>query len=523
MIEPPARELILARRVVRAAASNVTGRFLSILVWFLLTPIILGGIGPDAYGLWVLVTSLVSYGFLLDLGVSATLTKYVAEHLARGEIEIAQRYVATAVRLQALPGRSRLPAGPGPGGGPPRPPSIDADLRRELPIVVVLMGATVGLSLASSPQTAVLRGLQRYDLGNVLLVANTLVTAGGIVIALQAGAGLIGIVAVTIPATVLTSALGIALVAMAAPGIRITWRGASRSHGHRILHFSSPIFAVQVAGVLQSRTDEFVIATFLSVGSVTPYALGRRLSEIPQIVGDQALKILLPISSELEAGREIARVKAAFIAGTRIALVLVAPIGLVIALLADAILVAWVGPAYGNPGPVVAILVTAVILDATLWPSAYVLQGVTRHRPLALIAVTSGVVNVAISILLVGPLGVTGAAIGTLVGHGLGVVLTIPYVTRVLAVTSADLVGRIALPALVPLVPAASVIVGARTLLPDPGLFAIRLIAAAGLGTYAAVYLLFGRVRWSGRSRDELAAPRHGRASARPTSSLIPS
>ena len=155
--------------------------------------------------------------------------------------------------------------------------------------------------------------------------------------------------------------------------------------------------------MLQSRTDEFVIATFLSVGSVTPYALGRRLSEIPQIVGDQALKILLPISWDLEAGREIARVKAAFIAGTRIALVLVAPIGLVIGLLADAILVAWVGPAYGNPGPVVAILVTAVILDATLWPSAYVLQGVTRHRPLAVIAVASGVVNVAgVQVLLVG-------------------------------------------------------------------------------------------------------------------------
>ena len=505
MTEPPARELILAKRVTRAAASNVTGRFLSILVWFLLTPIILGGIGPDAYGLWVLVTSLVSYGFLLDLGVSATLTKYVAEHVARSEFEIAQGYVATAVRLQAVLGGLAFLLAMVLAVVLPAVLQIDDDLRGQLPVVVVLMGTTVGLSLASSPQTAVLRGIQRYDIGNVLLVANTLVTAAGIVIALQAGAGLIGIVAVTIPATVITSALGIALVARTAPGIKITWRGASRSHGRRILHFSAPIFAVQVAGVLQSRTDEFVIATFISVGSVTPYALGRRLSEIPQIVGDQALKILLPISSELEAGRETARVKAAFIAGTRIALVLVAPIGLVIALLADAILVAWVGPAYGNPGSVVAILVTAVVLDAILWPSAHVLQGIARHRPLALIAVASGVVNVAISVLLVGPLGVTGAAIGTLVGHGLGVVLTAPYVTRVLAVTPAEVVGRIAFPALGPLVPAALVIAGARTLLPDPGLFGIGIIAAASLAAYAAVYLLFGASALERQVAGELA------------------
>lgn len=492
MTDSPAREVVLARRVVRAGASNMAGRFVSILVWFLLTPAILHAVGPVAYGLWALVMSLVSYGFLLDLGVSATLTKYVAEHVSRGELERAQGYVATAVRLQAMLGVVAFLLALVLAALLPLVLRIDADLRRELPILIAIMGATVGLSLASSPLTAVLRGLQRYDLANVLVVTNVLLTAAGIVVAVRTGAGLTGIVAATIPATVLTSALGAALVTRAAPSIRLTWRGGSRAHLSRILHFSSPIFTVQVAGVLQTRTDEFVIAALLSVGSVTPYALGRRLSEIPQIVGEQALKVLLPISSELEAGREIARVKAAFIAGTRIALVLVAPIGLAIAFLADALLAAWVGPEYANPGPVVAILVAAVILDAALWPSGYVLQGIGRHRPLARIAVASGILNVAMSVLLVGPLGLTGAALGTLLGHGLGVGLTIPYVTRVLAVAPGELVARIALPALAPLVPAAAVIVSARTLLPDPGLVGIGVIAAAGLGTYASAYLVFG-------------------------------
>jgi hypothetical protein len=38
----------MARRVVRAAASNMAGRFASILVWFLLTPLILHAVGPVA-------------------------------------------------------------------------------------------------------------------------------------------------------------------------------------------------------------------------------------------------------------------------------------------------------------------------------------------------------------------------------------------------------------------------------------------------------------------------------------------
>jgi O-antigen/teichoic acid export membrane protein len=487
-----AREVVLARRVVRAAASNVTGRFTSILVWFLLTPVILDAVGPVEYGLWALVTSLVSYGFLLDLGVSATLTKHVAEHAARGEYETARDYVATAVRFQALLGLVVLLFALLLAILLPAVLRVEAELRDQIPILVLLMGVTVALSLAASPVTAVLRGIQRFDLANVLVVANTLLTAAGILLALRAGGGLVGIVAATIPPTILTSALGVALVARAAPEIRMGWRGASRTHGRRILRFSAPIFGVQVAGVLQSRTDEFVIATLLSVASVTPYTLARRLSELPQIVGEQALKVLLPLSSELEAGRDTARVRAAFVAGTRIALALVAPLGLVIAFLAGPILTVWVGPAYADPGPVVAILVGAVILDAALWPCGYVLQGIGRHTPLAAIAVASGIVNVALSVLLVGPLGLNGAALGTLLGHALGLALTVPWVVRVLVLAPADLVTRIAIPALAPLVPMAVVVAAMGTLLPSPGVLGIGLIAVAGLATYAALYLRFG-------------------------------
>ena len=485
------RELGLATRTAQAGASNVAGRFTSILVWFLLTPLILDSIGADAYGLWVLATSLLSYGYLLDLGTSVTLTKYVSEHLSRGELDLARETVATTVRLQALLGSVAFLGGL--VGATVIAPllHVDAELRDELPIVIALTGATAGLSLAAGPLTAVLRGVQRYDLVNVLIVANVLMTAGGIIAVLRAGGGLVGIVAVTIPVTAVTALLGIALVRRAAPSL-LGWRGGSRRHGRRILGFSAPIFTVQVAGLLQTRSDEFIIGALLSVGSITPYALGRRLSEIPSIVGDQALKSLLPLSAELAAGRDLSLVNRTFVSGARVALALVAPLGLVIATLADLILGVWVGPEYANPGAIVAILTVAVVLDSVLWPSAYVLQGIGRHRPLALIAVASAIVNVGCSVILTARFGLTGAATGTLIGHGLAVALTIPWVVHVLAVTPADLARRIALPALGPLVPSLAALVIGRTLLPDPGLVGIGLIASAGLAVYALVYLAFG-------------------------------
>jgi O-antigen/teichoic acid export membrane protein len=499
------REVGLATRAVLAGASNIAGRFISILVWFLLTPFILDSIGPDAYGLWVLATSLLSYGYLLDLGMSVTLTRDVSEHVSRGEFDVARETVATTVRLQALMGCVAFLAGLVLALLITPVFQVDVELRDELPIVIALMGATVGLSLAAGPLTAVLRGVQRYDLVNVLIIANVLMTAGGIIAVLGAGGGLVAMIAVTIPVTVVTAVVGIALVRRAAPSI-VGWRGGSRSHGRRILGFSAPIFTVQVAGLLQSRSDEFIIGALLSVGSVTPYALGRRLSEIPQIVGDQALKSLLPISAELAADRDLSLVKRAFVSGTRIALALVAPLGLVIATLAGPILAVWVGPEYSNPGAVVAILTVAVVLDSALWPSAYVLQGIGRHRPLALIALASAIVNVGCSVILTARFGLTGAATGTLIGHGLAVTLTIPWVVRVLGVTPGDLVRRIALPALGPLLPSLTVILVARTLVPDPGVIGIGLIASAGLAAYALTYLTFGASELERRLAGDILA-----------------
>ena len=88
--------------------------------------------------------------------------------------------------------------------------------------------------------------------------------------------------------------------------------------------------------------------------------------------------------------------------------------------------------------------------------------------------------------------GVTGAATGTLIGHGLAVALTIPWVMHVLAVTPGELARRSALPALGPLVPSFAAIVIGRMLLPDPGLIRIGLIASVGLAVYALAYLPLG-------------------------------
>lgn len=78
-------------------------------------------------------------------------------------------------------------------------------------------------------------------------------------------------------------------------------------------------------------------------------------------------------------------------------------------------------------------------MDTSQWPASLVLQGMARHRPIALMGIGSGIVNLVLSILLIRWIGIMGVALGTLVPTDLecfGFVLL--YAMRVTGVSAAQ-------------------------------------------------------------------------------------
>ena len=68
-----------------------------------------------------------------------------------------------------------------------------------------------------------------------------------------------------------------------------------------------------------------------------------------------------------------------------------------------------------------AILACAAIVDLPSYPAAAVLQSLERHGPVAWMALGSALANIALSVALVGPYGVEGVALGTLIAGGVEV------------------------------------------------------------------------------------------------------
>ena len=353
----------IRRSVLVGVTSNYACKLINLGVWFFLTPFLLRHLGASAYGLWVLVTSVAAYGGLLEFGIGAGVAKYVAELRARGELDRARQLVATALWLYTASGLLVLALSV--ALAPAFPPlfNIPPDQQSVASWLVVLSGSVLAVSFPCYASIAVLRGLQRFELTNLIGTLGMVLMASGTVAALYLGWGLVGVVAVNIPVTLVVQIPAIWMVHRIAPELGFGWRGASRDLVRTVAAFSSSLFVINIANQVQLKTDEIVIGLFLPLLSrLTPYALSRRLSEIPQALSEQFVIVLLPLSSQLDAERDRARLRSIYLAGTRMALASSVALGCGIAVLAGAFMALWVGAEYASYTYLVVVLLGAGLM-----------------------------------------------------------------------------------------------------------------------------------------------------------------
>ena len=493
MVTDAAKDAVIRHRVLQSTAFNFIGKLIALGTGFLLTPFILRQLGAGHYGLWVLVGSVAAYGSLLDLGIAGAVTKYVAEYRTRGENEQARSLVATALRLYCFLGLMAVVLSAILAPILLKLFNILPNDRAMATALVLLSGMTVGISIPCMLTMAILRGLQRFDLVNLISSTGTLLSLAAVVAILLLGGGVVSIVAVNIPVILATQVLSVRFINRTAPELCFGWRGANFSLVRPILSFSSSLFVIDMATRLQTKTDEMVIGVFLPVSSITPYSLARRLSEVVQILTDQFMRVLLPLASELHAENDRTRLRSLYVTGTRLTLAFFLPVGCTLIILARPILTVWVGAEYADYAHLVTILTLAALIDTSQWPAGSILQGIAKHRPLAVMAACSGIANLALSIALIHPLGLTGVALGTLIPTTIVCLgFALPYSVKVIGVTKAQVVKEVFLPVLLPAIPTTIVLYVLQHAIEPSSLLSILLVAGTGLLVY-----LIGYLNWS--------------------------
>lgn len=487
----PTKDTMIRGHVFRSTASNLIGQAVILATGFLLAPFVLKRIGASDYGLWILISSLTGYASVLEFGISSAVIKYVAEFRVKGEREEMHALIGTALSLYTALGVLAILFSVGIAFLLPHIINIPPGDTAKAVHLVLLAGVGLGISIPTTIVVGVLRGLQRFDLLNVLYVINTLLSAGATIAVLLLGWGVLGIAVAAIPVTLLTQLPGLWLIRRADPEMRVSWRGARRDLVRTVTGFSFALFISQVAKQLQNRTDELVIASRLPIASVTPYAFGRRLGEIPNQFANQFARTLMPLASGLHAEKDWTRLRAMYVVSSRLAIAIAAPLAVILSALAPTMLTLWIGAEYAVYWPVVLLISLSSVVAISQYPAGAMLQGMARHKILAVTSIANGIINLVISLILVQKMGITGVAIGTFVPAVLEALFVMPYTMRLLGVRWSDVLKDAWLPALAPAIPAGLVLYALQAALHPNNWFALGMIAAAGGFVYAAVYFVF--------------------------------
>ncbi len=402
--------------LARNALWNGGSYLVHALVLLLLSPLVVDLLGPEAFGIWVLINALTGYLGIADFGIRPAIVHYVARHHARGEPEAVNRYVSSALVTLGAGGIVVSVACLLLALVLPHWFDVPRTLHGEAGAALLLSGLGLAAMLVLNAYSAVLIGRQRYDLTCRIDLVVTLLRSGAILAVLLLKGGLLALAAVNVAAGLLEMGWKTHLAFREAPWLQVRPRLADRAAVKDLLRYGGYNLLVAAALHLVYQSDEVVIAAVLSLGEVTLYERAAILAASVRMLCWAAGRVLMPELGALEASGNSARIRTLLVSGGRNVLLLAMPAVVFLIVLGGAFLETWMhGDAIyrEKSGPVLIVLAAGLLAPVASAPLVAAHLGTNRMRSLAAFSAAEGTSNLALSLLLAPHLGIVGVALGT--------------------------------------------------------------------------------------------------------------
>ncbi len=419
-----------ASRLSRAEMA-VVNLLTSILAWgwpvllsLVITPLLVRELGADAYGVRGLIISITGYFALLDLGLNAAGTKYLAEYQAKGNKPLIIELLGTTLTTFTVAGLL--------GGGfiwalagwfSNTVFTIPTDLQVQSVWAFRLAGVGFFVSMITWWGSSIPTGLQRFDVFNGISVGFGTITSLGSLVAVLLGYGLIGVVC----ANVLSNIIAVIAYVIAArkllPGILIRfsfdWEMFKRT---TIFGFYMVLF--RIFGIIFTQLDRTLIGIWLGTAALTFYLVPHQIASMVHQVNAKMMQIVFPMASEFSAAMDQGKVRRLFLRGTNLSVVAGLGIAVPVVALARPLLQFWLSPEFAEKSTVVlSILAVTYLLMGLTAVTTSVLGGIGYPQLVTIGSATSGISALLSYWLLIKLWGINGAALATT----LGMVITIVY------------------------------------------------------------------------------------------------
>jgi O-antigen/teichoic acid export membrane protein len=269
---------------------------------------------------------------------------------------------------------------------------------------------------------------------------------------------------------------------------RLRPRLATRAAAREFLGLAGYISLAEASSAAVYAATRVILGVVRSPATVGLYEGPVRAHNLIRALNGAVTVTVLPTAVRYRANGDERRLRELLVRGCRYALGGIVPIAVVGGVLAGPILVAWLGPRFGEAGPAMAIMLSHWLLNGVLGVTTAMLVAVGAARDLARWAMMLGGSTIVLALALVPAFGLDGAALATAIPY----VLLFPYMLRVtlkaVPVPLGELVRRAFAPAWLLGALLAAALIWARIAFDPVSAVAVASMAFGGLASYWIVY-----------------------------------
>jgi O-antigen/teichoic acid export membrane protein len=390
---------------------------IGILASLISVPLTYRYLGPERYGIWMVLISIITAMSFADLGIGNGLMNAVSEAYGKDDRRLAREHVTSALALMLLIGFVFAVAG---AVGYPlvswprllnvKSQAVAAEGARAFLVLYASFVVNLPLGVIARAQA----GLQKAYTAQIVNAMGSILSLGAILVVVWLRGSLVWLVFAFVSTAAAATLLNGLVLFREFPWLLPARHAFSSAAARKIFDLGILFFVLQCAFVLSYTSDNIVIAQVLGAAAVAVYAVPQKLFSSVSTVVSMAINPLWPAYGEAIARGDVAWVRRTFFASLLTTFAFTFPVCIVLVLLGPLILRAAVGKSFHAPlGLLIALAVWAVVWALTTAVTAF-LNGAGVLKEQAGLVVFASICNLGLSIYLTLHLGVIGVCLGSI-------------------------------------------------------------------------------------------------------------
>ncbi|MBI2578472.1 MAG: flippase [Candidatus Aenigmarchaeota archaeon] len=412
-----------AERIIKGSFWIFTMYFIGGFFSTLLRVYLARNLSVEDFGLLYAVLSAV--GFLVvfkDIGFSSAMTRFIAQFRAKNDSESIKSVIYSVIAMQlflALIFSSVFFV-----LSPYLASAFFKSAKAETIIFPILVSFIFGVFVSLQ---YVLQGLGKIELYSLVEPFRNIITLAFAVVLLPMG--LLGVSYSYLFSTIALTIILFLMILKSFPFFSVKGH-FDRKLTKEIVDFGKPLFFSNIGGVFLGYADTIMITAFLSVSDVGLYQVALPTSQILWVLLGSVSIVILPIVSELWAKGDAATISRILSLMLKFSFIVAIPFVITIVAFPEVIITMLFGSKYAGASTALQILAINSIFYTVFSVTSISIIGIGKTRENMRIVLTLSAANILINLLLIPSVGITGAAVATLVSYFIGTVLAVSYLKK---------------------------------------------------------------------------------------------